>query len=235
MSFQSYGTPQSGAGGPIQSGVGSMLDNGYNPQNPGTSSPGAAGKSGPGFGQSFNQIGPVLGEAANTLGGTADPALVGQAFGQIGGAADTVLGGSTPGMGGKGAPGMGGKAPQQGPQQGFDGRPLDQQFPGAGGKGPSGAPNGLNQLPVDMNGQVLGTGQPPDLPPGAHIGFPEDNMLPPRYNTKPSPAPMPAPRPSPFAKPQAYGRNAVVNPRARVTPQPVQSMKRGAGRGGVLR
>jgi hypothetical protein len=31
-------------------------------------------------------------------------------------------------------------------------------MPGLGGKGPSGAPGGLNQLPVDMNGQVLGTG-----------------------------------------------------------------------------
>ena len=177
-----------------------------------------------------------------------------------------------------GMPGMGGKGGMMIPQSMGD-QVAQQQggMPGMGGKGP------LAQIPIDMNGQVLGTGQgmlspgsmgqqvadqqanisqPPTATPvgvqqggtpgrpvpampftprgpgfnnpgsqGAAMGQPLTGNFQPggmQNRLQPAPAAPAVPRPG-------YGINSVVNPRARVTAQPVQSMKRGAGRGGLLR
>ena len=124
---------------------------GYGQVQPGGSTPGMGGKGSPGFEQIFNQIGPVLGEAANTLGGTADPALIGQGFGQIGRYADTALGGSTPGMGGKGGPGG--------------------STPGAGGKGSDPFTGVINQIP-NIADQIVAQ-QPSLAMPGGLQNLPQ--------------------------------------------------------------
>ena len=151
------------------------------------------------------------------------------------------------------APGMGGKGPSGPPTGGMDPRPVGPgypqpgQAPGMGGKGP------LAQIPIDMSGQVLGAGQTalpgqaPGLPTPQAPMVPQGGMQPrsamgapgglDQYPVGPG-YPQPGQGPfqtRPMPAPAVYGRNAVVNPRARVTAQPVQSMKRGAGRGGLLR
>ena len=125
--------------------------------------------------------------------------------------------------------------------------PQPGQAPGMGGKGP------LAQIPIDMSGQVLGAGQTalpgqaPGLPTPQAPMVPQGGMQPRSamgapggLNQYPVGPGYPQPGQGPFQTrpmpaPAVYGRNAVVNPRARVTAQPVQSMKRGAGRGGLLR
>lgn len=167
----------------------------------------------------------------------------------------TVPGDSQPGMGGKSgvptpvpnAPGMGGKA---------------------GGGGP------FAQIPIDMNGNIIGQGAnlpqtPPMMAPQAGTPgrpFPTADFTPagPGFANPGAGGVTPAPQPQvpaqgnrpvvglPGGTPQdKFGmlRPApvqvptpapIVNPRARVSRQPVQTMKqggmgRGAGRGGLLR
>ena len=108
---------------------------------------------------------------------------------------------------------------------------MSGQVLGAGQTAQPGQTPGLPtpQAPMVPQGgmqPVLGVGRG-GLPPGGlnqypvGPGYPQPGQGP--FQTRPMPAPA------------VYGRNPVVNPRARVTPQPVQSMKRGAGRGGLLR
>ena len=113
------------------------------------------------------------------------------------------------------------------------GQAIGQVGQGMDPNGTFGAPGGLDQYPVGPDypqpGQAPGMGgKGPSGPPTGGMdprpvgpGYPQPGQGP--FQTRPMPAPA------------VYGRNAVVNPRARVTAQPVQSMKRGAGRGGLLR
>jgi hypothetical protein len=160
---------------------------------------------------------------------------------------------------GQGSPGLGGKGgmPMPTPPAGTQGGPADLQYPqpgqapGMGGKGGGGP---IAQIPIDMSGQVLGAGQ--TAQPGQAPGLPTPQApMVPQGGKQPGQGPMnllkqygqalgfpqgqgPRPAMGQPVRPQtpaAYGRNAVVNPRARVTAQPIQSMKRGAGRGGLMR
>jgi hypothetical protein len=134
----------------------------------------------------------------------------------------------TPGAGGKGGmpttPGMG---------------TPGTTTPGAGGKGSMPGPTngGTNisdtSIPTPQPGAPLtGNFQPGWL---QHGPTPSPTSGPLQHGPAPTPGPTSRPVPGPVAAPPSnYGRNAVVNPRARVTAQPVMSMKRGAGRGGLL-
>jgi hypothetical protein len=107
---------------------------------------------GGGIGQAFTGIGQIMTdpEFQQAAGATATPEdnqQLQQAFTNLG---NTFGGGKSVG----GQPGMGGKGGMMIPQSMGD-QVAQQQggMPGMGGKGP------LSQIPVDMNGQVLGTGQ----------------------------------------------------------------------------
>jgi hypothetical protein len=184
---------------------------------------------------------------------------------------------------GQGSPGMGGKSPNNSWNQtwrgvgeimgdpanqktlGATGTPEQmQQFQqafndlgsvGLGGKGGGGP---LAQIPIDMNGNILGQG--PNLPqtppmmapqtgtPGRPV--PAEPFTPrgPGFANPGSGGVVPAPSPQvpggspirptlPTGRPMAAPPAPLVSQRSRVSRQPIQSMKmgRGAGRGGLLR